>query len=741
MIAATPLPEEFAHVGNVRTSSNGIQRLVIDGKHGGAHEGLAIDVGEFHLHFGGTPGLVFRSIGEHFHVQHSLGGRHDDLALDRMHFAVRYGEGLDEEIRHVTQFDLDCFIGDLAFQGKNLRAHCAIFGVTHEEVNSAVRTFGGNHQFHFIARRILGFVHHEFELIESEIPSVLTRTTHHKNITTFLFPPLLVLDLDRQPILPRDRRAEFGAASAFLISLEFLLGNFRFSHDPFFVVGKFQQSQRACASDPLLIQGACGNTHIHRVPHVIVTAIRPCINLERLPGDEHLAVAHDGAAAFIRDFHGDVILVVFIRVQFLCQGRIQIDLQQAVRADHALLFQHQFRGIRRPRHPPPARRLAAPLIPARHPVTVITEPPIPRTIIPIPRPHRIPLRGISAATHRRLHLRILHGCPKIIFRRDLGRKFLPQRHRIPGRIHNNFKLGLLVFFHTKLRSTMSIVMIDGNTINPQPRILRQRQFIIKSTFRIRLKLLLKNLFVLRIPDRYAEGFTAEKMFVFRLIKGCHPGPRLKLHLLGRPVDGAVGEGENFRPLRHLIFLPIPDGIVSQMGKPPLRSGRGDHPLVSVGHGFFIPEKLPLRIGEFRKILRLNMRLPAAILFLGIDVLLLISEDIQSGLAHRFPRQGIHHEILHFRAVHLPDDDGIRHPQQHPRKIAIRHLCLQKISPARLQRRGNLHALVQMSLARLEFQIPLRHFLADVFLLPLLKDLVTDILRLGALPVQRLGIAL
>ena len=47
----------------------------------------------------------------------------------------------------------------------------------------------------------------------------------------------------------------------------------------------------------------------------------------------------------------------------------------------------------------------------------------------------------------------------------------------------------------------------------------------------------------------------------------------------------------------------------------------------------------------------------------------------------------------------------------------------------------------MSLARLEFQIPLCHFLADIFFLPFLKDLVTDILRLGALPVQSLGIAL
>ena len=102
-----------------------------------------------------------------------------------------------------------------------------------------------------------------------------------------------------------------------------------------------------------------------------------------------------------------------------------------------------------------------------------------------------------------------------------------------------------------------------------------------------------------------------------------------------------------------------------MGEPSLRSGGGDHPLVAIGHGVFIRKKLPLLIGEFRKVLRLNVRLPLSTLFLGVDVLLLIPKDVQVGLAHRLSGQGIDHEILHLRAVHLPDDDGIRHPQQDP----------------------------------------------------------------------------
>ena len=203
-----------------------------------------------------------------------------------------------------------------------------------------------------------------------------------------------------------------------------------------------------------------------------MTPIRPRINFERLPRDEHLAAAHDGAAAFVRDFHRDVILVVLIGMQFLRESRIQVYLQQAIRADHALLLQHQFRGIRRPRHPPPARRLAAPFIPTRQPVGIITEPPIPRPIIPIPRPHRIPLRGIAAAAHRRLHFRVLHGCPEIIFRRNLRREFLPQRHRILRSIDDDLKLRFLVFLDTKLRVTVTILMIDGNAIHAQPCILR-----------------------------------------------------------------------------------------------------------------------------------------------------------------------------------------------------------------------------------------------------------------------------
>ena len=288
---------------------------------------------------------------------------------------------------------------------------------------------------------------------------------------------------------------------------------------------------------------------------------------------------------------------------------------------------------------------------------------------------------------------------------------------------------------------MTIDVVDRNAIHAQPCILCERQFIVKTTLGIRLQLLLKHLFILRIPDRHVEGFTGEEMFILRFIERRHPGPRLELHLLRRPIDGSVGEGVNFRPLRHLIFLPIPNGIESKVGEPALRSGGGDHPLVAIGHGFFIPKKLPPRIGEFRKVLGLNVRLPLSILFLGVDVLLLISEDIQAGLAHRFSREGIGDEILHFAAIHLPDDDRIRHPQQHSGEIAIRHLCLQKISATRLQRRGDLHACVQVSIARLKLQIPLCHFLADIFLLPLLKDLITDILRLHALPVQSLGITL
>ena len=51
---------------------------------------------------------------------------------------------------------------------------------------------------------------------------------------------------------------------------------------------------------------------------------------------QHLTAAEDGAAAFVRDFHRDVILVVFIRMQFLRQLAIGgLDVLLARAAGHA----------------------------------------------------------------------------------------------------------------------------------------------------------------------------------------------------------------------------------------------------------------------------------------------------------------------------------------------------------------------------------------------------------------------
>src|SRR6187401_2769587 len=84
-------------------------------------------------------------------------------------------------------------------------------------------------------------------------------------------------------------------------------------------------------------------TGFDRVAYAVVAAIDPGEDFEGLAGDEHIALADNGAARFVAYLGRDRVFVVGVAVQLFSEERVDLDVDRSFGTNFALDFGHHLR--------------------------------------------------------------------------------------------------------------------------------------------------------------------------------------------------------------------------------------------------------------------------------------------------------------------------------------------------------------------------------------------------------------
>ena len=121
--------------------------------------------------------------------------------------------------------------------------------------------------------------------------------------------------------------------------------------------------------------------------------------------------------------------------------------------------------------------------------------------------------------------------------------------------------------------------------------------------------------------------------------------------------------------------------------------------------------------------------------LPISSFLAVAEELQFDARHRLAGHRVGYEEICLVVELLLDDDRIVYPDDDLAHVAVRHLRRQQVGTGLLQRSRHGDALVEMHRTRLDVQLPGGDLLADVFLLVLVHQSITDPTHIRLLTIQ------
>ncbi len=243
--------------------------------------------------------------------------------------------------------------------------------------------------------------------------------------------PLGIGERVGDPVLPRSRRLHLERGFAVDVCCQVPLLNNRLDRFTVLIANSAEHGL-AGTGDRLVIQGVGREGRPDGVAAAIVAAVDPGVDFEGLAGHKDGAFAHDCATGFVGYLGRDLVAVILVAVHRFREGGVDIDRDRAVRADSLLKLGHDFRWLM-PGGPPPSDGAeTSPGTPAGVPFVVVSEPPVARTVEPIPRRRRIPAGIVSAAQHLDLHLGVGDRGSEVVIRFHLGRNHLAQHDGLIG---------------------------------------------------------------------------------------------------------------------------------------------------------------------------------------------------------------------------------------------------------------------------------------------------------------------
>ena len=339
---------------------------------------------------------------------------------------------------------------------------------THEQQYRAPHAVGVDLKLDLLARLVFALVGDQLDVVEAEVRAVKPLAHHREQIGAFDLVTLSIRQLVRQPILTGGRGLKLLRCRPLSVRVQIPRANLAL-HRLVLGVRHLVQRQLTLALDRLVVQRVGVKMRTHRVPDTIVATVHPGKNLEWLSRDLHRALAHDRPPRLVHHLRHKLILMVFVRVQFLGDRRIDLHRDLPVRADRNFHV-GDFLGRLVALAPPPRDWThATPLFPARIPGRVVAKPPIAPTIEPIPRCQRVPTLAVARAQHLVLHLGLRHRRAKEILGLDRSRDLFAQHHRFRRRRHRDLVLRLLVFLHAEAAAAL---VHHKNLVHPQLRIHR-----------------------------------------------------------------------------------------------------------------------------------------------------------------------------------------------------------------------------------------------------------------------------
>ena len=181
--------------------------------------------------------------------------------------------------------------------------------------------------------------------------------------------------------------------------------------------------------------------------------------------------------------------MIDVTVHCLGQGSVDFNFNGPVGPDLDFALQDNFWGHVASGPPPVNGSPAAPVPPSRVPVIVVTEPPVTRTIEPVPRHGSKPSAVMFAAHDLVFDGRVLDRGPEKIFSRDLCRHFLAEHYRLRRRIDGHLKFRFLILLDSESIAAVGHVpslMQDIDAVHAQSCIFRQCDLVRESAVLVRL---------------------------------------------------------------------------------------------------------------------------------------------------------------------------------------------------------------------------------------------------------------
>ena len=252
-----------------------------------------MDVGHANAHGCFLTWLVLRSAGDDLEVQDPFLGRDNNLLGLLVDLAVTDRDRFDKEIGHIFLADGDLLDRALAVHLHDKGLEIDTIGRPHEQKHGTVRPVGVDLQVHRLTRLVLLLVGDQFQVIETELAAVKTLPDNREDIPSLDRMSLAVGQFQREPVLPWCRGGDllfcFPVGAGFQVPLT----DDRLHRLIAAIISDPQQLQQTLALDRLLVERLCLEMCLDRLPHLVVTAVDPAEDFERLLGNQDATLADD----------------------------------------------------------------------------------------------------------------------------------------------------------------------------------------------------------------------------------------------------------------------------------------------------------------------------------------------------------------------------------------------------------------------------------------------------------------
>ena len=292
---ASNVPEEAADFGNAG-GCECFEAGVVDGNHGIAAEWPTIQVCQSEVQLCLLAGPVFFHSRLHVHNSDAFFGWYDDFADFAVDFSIGNCESLDVKVGLVRGGHGQFHNCRFALQFQYLRGRAIAVLGTYKQQHGAVCSCCADLQAYDIADGVFLTIRNQLEVTEAEVSAIFRGAADEENDSTFLLTSGSIGDCHAGTKLPGIGQIQTQFSDAVRTGDGLPVLNFLFDKLLVLIPGGVQQANLCNSADGLSVRGSGLELQFGLGTGLVVSAIHPCEDLERIAGCDDAAGAGDGSA-------------------------------------------------------------------------------------------------------------------------------------------------------------------------------------------------------------------------------------------------------------------------------------------------------------------------------------------------------------------------------------------------------------------------------------------------------------